>query len=120
MKTINLVIIFINILVLINGFEVGDYVLTGGYPNAIANYKEHSKLYYEIAKHIIKIENPSQIQLITKSKKPASYCRHNFINHIPFIIINENDESWALNHEVQHAIEEIINYETPYFYDELV
>lgn len=85
----------------------------------LKNYKEHSKLYYEIAKHIIKIENPSQIQLITKSKKPASYCRHNFINHIPFIIINENDESWALNHEVQHAIEEIINYETPYFYDEL-
>lgn len=84
----------------------------------LETYRKHSKKYYAQAKRIISSKYPKQIQLI-EDGSVGSYCWTNFINNTPLLIIDPCDASWVLNHELQHGIEDFLDYDTPNYFSEL-
>ena len=84
----------------------------------IENYNMKSRRYFEIAKEIILNRKGAQIELIDDIKI-ESYCVYNDFVKQSFIVLNPTDAPWILNHEIQHAVENICEYQTHNMYDEL-
>lgn len=69
----------------------------------IKTYEEHSKLFLPTVKKIIKDDTIKQIQCV--EGLDTSYCHHDDITGLPYIIIDPHQASWTLCHETEHAIE---------------
>lgn len=79
-------------------------------------YRTNAPLFYNCAKEFIYC---SELNLIQEAEiSSSSYCFYSDILKLPFIVINKNDDSYVLNHEIQHAIEYMLDIAIPEFYHE--
>lgn len=72
----------------------------------IENYSDNSKRLLATAKSILSDEIIKQIQC-APNIRTSSYCYYDEITDLPYLIVNPNQAPWVLNHETEHAIEEI-------------
>ena len=70
----------------------------------IKNYEQHAKDFLVKAKELILPKRPQFIQT-TKKKDITSYVHYSSILEEPFIVVNPNERTSILNHELEHAIE---------------
>lgn len=82
----------------------------------IKNYERNAPKFLIPAKEIILGESIRQIQLVDEC---SSYCHHDSITGQSYILINSTEAPCFFNHEVQHAIEVLLNYSTSPLYYEL-
>ena len=84
----------------------------------LENYSKNSKLFYKTAKSILSDEIIRQVQndpLLNTS----SYCYYDEITGLPYLIIDNTQAPWILNHETEHAVEEIKKISGTRYYSEL-
>lgn len=72
----------------------------------LENYSNNSRRLLPTAKSILSDEIIKQIQY-APNLKSSSYCYFDEITDLPYLIVNSNQSPWVLNHETEHAIEEI-------------
>jgi len=84
----------------------------------LKNYKIVSPKLYEYAKKFIIDKSVSQIQVVNDINV-SSFCHYSDIVKLPFVIINPNELSNIFNHEVQHALEDMLRLKVPNVYAEL-
>lgn len=84
----------------------------------LKNYEKYSKNSLIVAKQILSPFPTNQIQ-ICEELEDTSISRHFRIADMTLIVINPDEGAAILNHELQHAIETTIGYNTHYFYREL-
>lgn len=82
----------------------------------LENYKKISNDFYKCANELMIDDKVSQIQI---THDADSYCYYSDIVKLPFLIINPSECNNILNHEVQHAIEIMLNLEIPTVFSEL-
>lgn len=70
----------------------------------IKNYEKHEKDFLSKAKELLLIEKPRLIQM-SKDEDISSYVHYSSVLEEPFIIVNPNERTSILNHEIEHAIE---------------
>ena len=82
----------------------------------LSNYRKNAPIFYKCAKEIL---FNSQISLVQEAIiDSSSYCFYSDILHLPFIVIDQLDEAYVLNHEIQHGIEYLMGIPTHYLYSE--
>ena len=84
----------------------------------LENYAQNAPTFKKIASSIISPTIIRQIQEVP-NLMDSSYCYWDEITELPFIIINPKQAPWALNHETEHAIEEINKLVAHRYYHEL-
>lgn len=72
----------------------------------LENYSENSRRLLPTAKSILSDEILKQIQCVP-NLKTSSYCYYDEITDLPYLIVRPTQAPWVLNHETEHAIEEI-------------
>ena len=72
----------------------------------IKNYETHSKKLLKPAKEILKAKKLIQV---STQDKITSYTQFPYSIDLPFIIVNPNERNSILNHELEHAIEFMLN-----------
>lgn len=82
----------------------------------LANYQTNAPIFYSCAKEILfnKKLNLIQEAIIDSS----SYCFYSDILRLPFIVIDQLDEAYVLNHEIEHGIEYFMGTPTHHLYSE--
>lgn len=84
----------------------------------LENYSENSKRFLSTAKPILSNDIIKQVQK-APSYIGTSYCYHDEITDLPYLIVNPKQAPWVLNHETEHAIEELRKLESHRYYSEL-
>lgn len=84
----------------------------------LKNYNTVSSKLYEYAKKIVFNNSFSQIQLVDDSDY-SSFCHYSEIVKNPFIIVDSEENNNIFNHELQHAIEDVLDLKIPTVYLEL-
>ena len=84
----------------------------------LKNYERYSKVSLNVAKQIFSPLPTNQIQ-VCEELDDTSSSRFFRIADMPLIIINPDEGAAILNHEVEHAVESTISYNTHFFYKEL-
>lgn len=84
----------------------------------IANYKKISPVFYKTSKQMLYPSGPSKIH-IADFLDCSSYSHHVEITDEPILIVDPYEAPWIFNHELQHAVEELLGYKTNYYYQEL-
>lgn len=82
----------------------------------IKNYEKNNPKFLIPAKKIILDNSVKQIQTV---EFYPSWCHHDSITGLSYLIINSLEEPCILNHEVEHAIEVAFKYPTNSLYYEL-
>lgn len=82
------------------------------------NYQEHSPHIFRHARPILKDDVIHLVQEVP-NLEGSSYCYHDEITDLPYLIINPNQAPWVVNHETEHAIEEFRRIIPHKFYSEL-
>lgn len=70
----------------------------------IKNYEKHAKDFLEKAKELLLVDKPRFVQM-SKKNDITSYVHYSSILEEPFLVINPNERTSILNHEIEHAIE---------------
>ena len=82
----------------------------------LANYRENAPIFYKWAKEIL---FSPKINLVQEAIiDSSSYCFYSDIFHLPFIVIDQLDEAYVLNHEIEHGIEYLMGTPTHQLYSE--
>lgn len=84
----------------------------------LKTYENNSKKLLIPARTIILNNQINQIQQAL-SLETSSYCHHDDITNLPYLIINPTEAPWILNHEVEHGVEGLLNYKKHDLYTEL-
>lgn len=82
----------------------------------IKNYEKNSIKYLRYAREIILDDTVKQIQLVDSV---GSHCHHDDITNKSYILYDIEEPTCLLSHEVQHAIERLLQYPTNILYCEL-
>lgn len=85
---------------------------------ALKNYSKISQVYLRAATSLLYPNGPSKIH-ITEDLSSSSYCHYVTATDEPILIVDPTEAPWIFNHELQHGTEEVLKYNTPYFYTEL-
>lgn len=85
---------------------------------ALKNYSKISPVYLHAAVSLLYPDGPSKIH-IPESLSSSSYCHHVAATKEPILIVDPTETPWIFNHELQHGVEVLLKYKTPYFYTEL-
>ncbi len=84
----------------------------------LENYDKNSKLHLKIARPILSDDIIRQVQNVPYLDS-SSYCYYDEITTLPFIIVDAMQAPWILNHETEHAVEEIKKISGTKYYSEL-
>ncbi len=88
------------------------------YEYTLENYKRHSNLLYQALinnmnkKDNILVESDNSLQY-------SSYCYYSHINDSQILVINPSDNCYNLNHELEHALENILGFNSGNYFQEL-
>lgn len=84
----------------------------------LENYDQNSKLHSKTARPILSDDIIRQVQNVPYLDS-SSYCYYDEITTLPFIIVDSTQEPWILNHETEHAVEELKKLQGTKYYSEL-
>ena len=84
----------------------------------LETYSSVSSKLYNLAKKIILDESVSQIQVVN-DLDASSYCHYSDIVKLPFLIVDPDETNNLFNHEIQHAIEDVLKLKVPSVFLEL-
>lgn len=72
----------------------------------LENYSKNSKLHLKTARPILSDDIIRQVQN-DPFLNTYSYCYYDEITTLPFIVVDADQAPWILNHETEHAVEEM-------------
>lgn len=84
----------------------------------LENYATNAPGYRQTAEQILSPAIIRQVQEVP-DLEDTSYCYYDEITELPFLIVNPKQAPWALNHETQHAVEELKKLEANRYFHEL-
>ena len=84
----------------------------------LENYAQNAPGYRQTAEQILSPTIIRQVQEVP-DLEDTSYCYYDEITELPFLIVNPKQAPWALNHETQHAVEELKKLEANRYFHEL-
>lgn len=84
----------------------------------LENYRTNAKDFSQTAEQILSPSIIRQVQEVP-DLEDTSYCYFDEITELPFLIVNPKQAPWALNHETEHAVEELKKLEAHRYFHEL-
>ena len=86
----------------------------------LKNYEKNCKRFLKYAERVFYSKITSQIQCVRRLDC-SSFCHYSELLDLPFLVINPKETSYILNHEIQHAIDYMLKYQTTNnYYSELL